>query len=224
VSSFAVQLGRHALAKRGDDLYETPECATRALIRHEGGLHRAIWEPACGRGAISRVLEKAGHAVTSTDLVSYGYGLGGRDFLMERDAPDYCDQIVTNPPFKLMDEFVSHGLEMCRSVIVLARWAYAEGVHGSGRRDGLRSKLIDGHLARVWLGRERPPFMHRDGYEGPKNSNSGAPFAWFVFEREPFHPGAFSVKRISWEDASTSNVVALSPSDPPTLDLFGEGA
>lgn len=193
MTSFAMQLGRSPLAERGNDLYETPEPATRALIRHERMDHH-IWEPACGRGAIARLLREAGHQVECTDLVDYGYGEAGRDFLFEQAAPPLCRQIVTNPPFKLMDSFVRRGLELCNSVIVLARWAYAEG---AGRSD-----LIDGHLSRVWLGRERLPMMHRDGWDGPKIGNSGAPFAWFVFERRPLLPGAFVVRRMSWREAA----------------------
>lgn len=194
MTSFAVQLGRDALSERKDDFYETPVEATRALVAVEP-LRGRVWEPACGLGAISRILEEAGCDVVSTDLVSRGYGQGGVDFLMEHRAPADVDAIVTNPPFKLADQFVRHALTLAPKVVMLLRWAYAEG---AGRSD-----IIDGHLARVWLGKERLPFMHRDGYEGPKNSNSGAPFAWFVFERQKRIPDAgFVVRRISWRDAA----------------------
>lgn len=191
MTSFAVQLGRAPLSERKDDLYETPPVATHALLRHEA-LPEQLWEPACGRGAIASILTEAGHIVEATDLVDYGYGAPGIDFLMETRAPMGVAAIVTNPPFKLADQFIRHGLTLCPTVIMLLRWAYAEG---AGRSD-----IIDKHLSRVWLGRERLPFMHRDGYDGPKNSNSGAPFAWFVFERRPFLAGAFMVRRISWRD------------------------
>lgn len=192
MSSFAVQLGRHALDQRKDDFYETPTEATLALLRSEP-MPQILWEPACGKGAISRVLAKHGHQVISTDLVDRGYGEAGVDFLMEQAAPPGVGAIVTNPPFKLADEFVRHGLRLVPSVIMLLRWAYAEGVS--------RSDIIDEHLIRVWLGRERLPFMQRDGWSGPVNSNSGAPFAWFVFERAPSDPGSFVVRRMSWRTA-----------------------
>lgn len=189
MSSHAVQQGRHALAVRKDDFYETPAEATRALCAVESFEGR-VWEPACGRGAISRVLQDHSYFVVSTDLVDRQFGQPGVDFLMETTAPSECKCIVTNPPFKLADEFIRHGLRLVPTVIVLLRWAYAEGV--------ARSDIIDQHLTRVWLGRERLPFMHREGYAGPINSNSGAPFAWFVFQREPQNKGAFVVRRISW--------------------------
>ena len=57
---------RHPDSARGNDLYETPEVATLALLRAEP-LPRTILEPACGPGAIVRVLRGAGHRVIATD-------------------------------------------------------------------------------------------------------------------------------------------------------------
>src|SRR5262245_47430653 len=61
----------HTLKERGHDLYETPECAVEALLGAEA-LPRFCWEPACGRGAIARVLRRRGRHVLATDLVDYG--------------------------------------------------------------------------------------------------------------------------------------------------------
>jgi hypothetical protein len=52
--------GRAPLRDRCNHLYETPECATLALLRAEK-LPKRIWEPACGRGAIVTVLRTHGH-------------------------------------------------------------------------------------------------------------------------------------------------------------------
>src|SRR6266571_473442 len=96
---------RHTLAVRGDDLYETPEVAVRALLRVER-LPARIWEPACGPGAIVRVLRGAGHEVIAGDLVDYGCPMSfhGIDFLMEVRAPHKVEAIVTNPPYKLAEQ------------------------------------------------------------------------------------------------------------------------
>lgn len=187
---------RHSLADRGNDLYETPPVYTQALIR-TGALHGAglIWEPCAGRGAMARVLRDAGHAVAASDLVAYdGADTGIEtpiDFLMEPRAPDRCRLIVTNPPFKLANEFISHGLHLGCDVIVLLRLAALEGAG--------RSRLIDQHLRRVWLGKERAPAMHRDGWTGNRLTNSGAPYAWFHFSPVAWPAGSsISLTRISW--------------------------
>ncbi len=80
---------RHPDSARRNDLYETPEVATLALLRVET-LPRTIWEPACGPGAIVRRLCDAGHRVIATDLIDYrspDQDCAGRDLLLERSAP-----------------------------------------------------------------------------------------------------------------------------------------
>ena len=40
--------------------------------------------------------------------------------------------------------------------------------------------------------------MHREGWSGRRLGNAGAPFAWFVFEREARPGQAFEIRRMSW--------------------------
>jgi len=129
------QVRRHKLAERGVDCYSTPSVAVEALLRVEK-LPRRLWEPACGRGAIVNVLRTAGHDVVATDLVNYGEpitppGYYGVDFLLERKLPRGCKAIVTNPPFRLAEEFVAHALELAPLVVMLLRLTFFEA--GSGQ-------------------------------------------------------------------------------------------
>lgn len=186
--SLATGTARAPLRDRGDDLYETPEVAVEALLRVEQ-LPNDIWEPACGPGAIAKVLRRHGHCVLATDLIDYGYGEGARDFLLEPRLPPDVRSIVTNPPFKLAQQFVTHALELCPRVVMLLRLAFLE----SERR---RPILDNGTLARVHIFRNRLPMMHRTGWDGPV-STSAMPFAWFVWDRD--HSGPTTLHRISWE-------------------------
>jgi hypothetical protein len=189
----STQVQRHPLAERKDDLYETPPVAVEALLRVEQLPHR-IWEPACGTGAIVNVLRAHGHEVVATDLVNYGTpitppGYYGIDFLMESKAPNGTECILTNPPFKLAEQFVARALEFAPFVIMLLRLAFLE----SERRCG----ILEGRgLARMHVFRRRLPMMHRDGWQGRK-ANSGMAFAWFVWERG--YTGPTTIDRISWE-------------------------
>jgi len=86
------------------DQYETPEWATRALLPHIlGGL--VIWEPACGSGKMSRIL----NAHLATDIQA------GRDFLQER-RPEGINAVITNPPYSTATEFIDHALELMEPV------------------------------------------------------------------------------------------------------------
>lgn len=184
---------KHAHAERGHDLYETPAAATLALLRSGEPLPRAIWEPCAGRGAIARVLREAGHTVVATDLVRYSgadpYVMPGVDFLKADQAPRGCSCIVTNPPYRLADDIVRQGLKLADKVIVLLRLMALEG---AGRSD-----LIDEKLRRVWVGKERLPMMHREGWSGPKLQTGAMPFAWFVFEQSGLRRPV-ELSRISW--------------------------
>lgn len=187
------QVQRHSLAERKDDLYETPAVAVHALLRVEH-LPKVIWEPAAGRGAIVNVLRSAGHDVVATDLVDYGVvgQMSAVDFLMERACPAGVQAIVTNPPYKLAEEFVVRALDLCPRVIMLLRLAFYESER--------RAEILERRgLARVHVFGRRLPMMHRDGWEGRK-ANSGMAFAWFVWDR--MHGRPTELHRLAWSETA----------------------
>jgi hypothetical protein len=187
--SHAAQSGSHTLAERGLDLYETPPCATAALLRVEH-LPHWLWEPAAGRGAIVNVLRDHGHAAIASDVCDYGFPLHFvADFLTTTKVPAGVECILTNPPFQIVNAFVTHALDLCPHVIMLARLAFLE----SERRTEILEKR---GLARVHVFRNRLPFMHRDGWTGPRASSAVA-FAWFCFDRG--YRGKTTIDRISGE-------------------------
>jgi hypothetical protein len=180
------------LVDRKDDLYETPPEAVCALLAVEEIPSGAIWEPACGPGALVRVLRAAGHEVWATDLVDYAspdQDQSEIDFLLEHgSAPYFIGSIITNPPFKLADQFVRHALLLCPRVFMLLRLAFLE----SERRCAI---LESGWLKRVYVFRKRLPMMHRAGWNGPRASSAMA-FAWFCWDRS--HSSPTELRRISW--------------------------
>lgn len=162
-----------AANRERDDFYPTPPAATRALLaveRFEG----PIWEPACGDGAMSRVLEEAGYEVLSTDLIDRGYGRGGVDFLL--DWQTAAPNVVTNPPFKHAEEFARHALARATGkVALLCRLGWLEG--------RARRQLFEASpLARVWVFSNRV-LMLRGGIELAGGAGGMIAFAWYVWER-----------------------------------------
>jgi hypothetical protein len=127
----------------------------------------------------------------------------GIDFYATLAAPNGVDCIVTNPPFRECgpERFVSHGLKLCRRVIILARLAFMES-----RRPILES----GTWVRAMPFKSRLPMMHRDSWTGRKSTNPTA-FAWFVFDRN--HDGSdATVHRLSLpqKEKSAANPMQLS--------------
>jgi hypothetical protein len=157
------------------DFYPSPREATTGLLSVET-FTGDIWEPACGDGAISKVLEEFGHTVISTDLIDRGYGDGGKDFLKSFDT---CANVITNPPFTLGEEFVTHALTLTTGkVAILGKLQFLEGAK--------RKKMFERTpLKSVYVFSKRLT-MTRNG-EKMKNSGMIA-FAWFVWDHA--HEGA----------------------------------
>ena len=153
-----------------DDFYPTQPEAVEALLaveRFDGG----IWEPACGDGAISRVLQAAGHEVVSSDLVDRGFGEPRIDFLMEYKSR--APNIVTNPPFKMVAPFIRQALHLSTGkVAFLLRLACLEGTE--------RRVIYDNSpIARVHVFSKRLT-MSRGGIA--TESSGMLAFAWFVWD------------------------------------------
>lgn len=152
------------------DFYPTDARLTRALLKvetFEGG----VWEPACGDGAMSRVIKAQDIPTVSTDLVPRGYGRGGVDFL--RTKVLRSPNVVTNPPFKYWRQFADHALELkANKVVLLGRLLLLEGWD---RSEFFRRT----ELSRVWVvGRAKmlPPGATDKGHSGM------IAFAWFVWD------------------------------------------
>lgn len=156
----------------GPDFFPTPAWATHALIDNEP-FDGEIWECACGNGAMSRVLEKTGNRVRSSDLYNRGYGDAGMDFTL---ASQRADNIVTNPPYNSAESFVRSGVKLAnRKFALLLRLAFLEGAN---RANTIFSQSPPN---RVWVFSERITFYMHGAAE--KGSGTTA-YAWFVWDKD----------------------------------------
>lgn len=130
--SHAVTAQRVEPADSPDD-FPTPPWATRALIEHVVGGKDSLQgmsclEPACGAGHMAKVLQEYFAEVRSADAYDYGYG-AVRNFLEYPFETNAYDWVITNPPFRLAEEFVLRGLQVAREgVAILARTVFIESV------------------------------------------------------------------------------------------------
>jgi hypothetical protein len=210
---------------RGLDFYASPYAALPPLLVAEGKrLPRTIWEPAAGNGALVLPLRNRGFSVSATDINNWGcpdsesevdftsdiaaqYGAS-----LRRTHPDFG--IVTNPPFGIIEQFVERAVAMSPYVALLCRLAFleSEGRMNWWRHVGLR---------RVHLISERLPMMHRHGYDGPKLSNAGMCFCWFIFEpgKRPAHQ--VPIRWVSWKAACRKFPQTDADTPPTAKDQLG---
>jgi hypothetical protein len=112
----------HPARRHPHGFYATPEEATVALVEAlDGYLDDEIHEPACGDGAMARVLSRRGHRVIATDLIERGYGASGLDFFA---GPPLAPIVITNPPFDLAARFIAHAVQGARLVAMLLKADY----------------------------------------------------------------------------------------------------
>lgn len=156
----------------GPDYFPTPAWATHALIDNEK-FDGDIWECACGDGAMSRVLEKTGCRVTSSDLFNRGFGETGLDFLgSDRKATN----IVTNPPYNCAEGFVASGVKNAKKKFaLLLRLAFLEGAN---RANTIFSKCPP---SRVWVFSERITFYPAGAVQQGSGTTA---YAWFVWDKD----------------------------------------
>lgn len=160
--------------KRVDnDFYATPEKATEALMAAEK-FDGAIWECACGDGAMVKVLLKY-NPVVATDLVNRGYGNGEVDFLTTNQI---VENVVTNPPFNLFQEFAEHALKIAQKKVAL--FGKLQALEGQRRATFMQNSP----LKTVYVFKKRVnPLRNGSAVDEKGNPwSSTMAFAWFVWE------------------------------------------
>jgi len=175
---------RHEPKDSPDD-FPTPPWATRALLQHviqtDDYEQMTCLEPACGRGYMSRPLSEQFGRVDSADLIDYGFG-EERDFLTYPYLAGSHDWVITNPPFKLAQEFIDRAMTVAKcGVAILARTVFLESV---GRYQGLFKHNPPTYFAQFT---ERVP-MVRGRLDRKASTATG--YAWFVWLKEDKSDGA----------------------------------
>ena len=124
---------------------------------------------------MAKVLKEYFAEVRSSDAYEYDYG-AIRDFLTYPYETNTCDWIITNPPFRLAEEFVLRGLNVARKgVAILARTVFLESV---GRYEAIFRRNPPTKFAQFV---ERVP-MVRGRLDSKATTATG--YAWMVWEKE----------------------------------------
>ncbi len=137
---------RHSDFNETDDFIPTPPWATRVLYEFvtpslkQAAKNTTAYDPACGQGHMMQVFAEYGHkGVFGSDfeanqLVKARERLGPDPKLWHEDyinggmLPEMYDVIVTNPPYKYLNEFVDKALDTSSfGVGILCRIQALEG-------------------------------------------------------------------------------------------------
>lgn len=174
--------------KDSPDDFPTPPWATRALLEHviakPNLAQMSCLEPACGAGHMAKVLKEYFGKVHAADAYAYGYG-PIRDFLEYPYETNAVDWVITNPPFRLAEDFVLRAHRVARlGVAILARTVFLESV---GRFEAIFAETPPTKFAQFV---ERVP-MVRGRLDIKATTATG--YAWLVWEKN-----ARSTPRLMW--------------------------
>lgn len=172
--------------RQAEDYYATEPRAIDLLFAEEE-FPGVIWECACGEGHLSKRMAELGAEVVSTDLVDRGYGEAPVDFFSVKTARG--DHIVSNPPYKLAQQFCEHGLSLLPEGGKMAMF--------------LKVLFLEGQKRKKFFAQYPPKtiYVSSSRMACAKNGDfvnlgaSAVAYAWFVWEKG--YTGAPSIKWIN---------------------------
>ena len=155
--------------RKKSDFYETPYTLTRKFLDVEYfNKDATVCEPACGDGAITRVLKEywSEDRITAYDKET--------NFLWETGTYDY---IITNPPFSIAFEFIQRAKMVARGKFaLLLPLSY---LHGKKRYDEIYSDRNYG-LEKVYVFTRYPMLGEKLREDGKYNTGMMV-YAWYVW-------------------------------------------
>ncbi|WP_347271654.1 hypothetical protein [Rhizorhabdus histidinilytica] len=175
--SSAVMQQRHEAHDSLDD-FPTPPWATRALLEFidRRGIDvsgMTCREPAANRGHMVAPLREAFAHVEAADVHDYGAGFAVEDYLFPGTDAFPVDWTITNPPFRLAEQFIERACATSTvGVAMIVRAAFLESI---GRYETLFSKNPPSFVLQF----SERVVMHK-GRLAPEGSTATA-YAWLVW-------------------------------------------
>ena len=166
-----------------NDYYATPPSSTEALLE-KVQFKGSFLEPCVGGGHIAEVIKEhyPNEALYGMDLVDRGYlGTKVADFL-EYDFKDKkFDNIVTNPPYSLAQEFLEKGMTILSENGKIALFLKIQFLEGA-KREKMFRKYPPRYIY-VFTKRQNPWRNGKPVDEKGKPWSGTMCFAWFVWEK-----------------------------------------
>ena len=148
--------------RKNSDFYETPYSLTWLLLENEK-IEGSVLEPACGNGAISKIVGGKSYDIE-------------KDFLKETES---YDTIITNPPYSKAQEFILKAKQVAnKKIVFLLPLSY---LHGKKRFDTIWTDK-DFPLAHIYVFTRYPLLGEKLRKDGKHNTGMMV-YAWFVWEK-----------------------------------------
>ena len=166
-----------------NDYYATDPKALELLLELEDFNHY-VWEPACGQGHLSHVLEQEGYDVKSSDIIDRGYPnteiIDFLNFSKEQNKYGMPRDIITNPPYKYAKEFVEHALDISMNGTKIAMFLKLTFLESKTRKE-----LFKKYPPKtIWVSSSRLQCAKNGDFETyGKGVGTAVAYAWYIWEK-----------------------------------------
>ena len=156
------------------EYYGTDPKSTRSLLDVEE-FDKEIWEPCAGHHLISNELEARGYKVRVSDISEYeGYEHEILNFLESEEEWD--GDIIFNPPFNLLDDFILKGIKLLQPGHKLAVFCRTLSLEGLNRYKNIYSITPP---ARVYIFANRQVCSKNDDF----TCGSAVSYCFMIWEK-----------------------------------------
>lgn len=160
--------------RQAEDYYATHPIAAECLMKMEK-FNNSIWECACGEKHLSKVFERHGYDVRSSDLIDR-CGNELYDFLSIENK-FWNGDIITNPPYRYAKEFIEKALNIIPVGNKVAMFLKVQFLEGKERK-----KFFRNYPPRViYVSSSRIKCAKNGDFD--KYSSSAIAYAWYIWEK-----------------------------------------
>lgn len=171
----------HIWDRDPNDWYVEPYECSLALFDLET-FEGKVWDPACGRGNILRSAISSNIDAIGTDIVVRNESCSKKMNFLEEEPDFEFQNIVSNPPFGVAEDFVRKSIEIVPAggkVAMILPMVWLSGF--SSKRDWLPYSPLKKYFS-ISPRPSMPPGAVIEA--GVKAGNGTKDFAWFVWEKD----------------------------------------
>lgn len=167
------------------DFYATNPKALEMLLNEHNFKGNKILEPCVGKGHLADVLKNnfPSSEITNLDIINRGYPNTIEHDFLKWETEEKFDTIITNPPYGIVNEFVTKGIDLLEDKGQMAFFLKIQFLEGGKRYKNIFKKYPPKY---IYVFSNRMPTWANGEEINPKTKKKWVTtfcHAWFIWEK-----------------------------------------